>query len=36
MKRLRRPLATSSGPDLDAAALARYRERIEKDLEKLD
>lgn len=36
IRRLRRPLAAAAGPELDDSALARYRERIDKDLEKLD
>jgi cytochrome c-type biogenesis protein CcmH len=36
IQRFRKPLAVAGGPDLDPAALARYQERIEKDLEKLD
>jgi len=36
IQRFRKPVAVAGGPDLDPAALARYRERIEKDLEKLD
>jgi cytochrome c-type biogenesis protein CcmH/NrfF len=35
MKRFRRPLA-AAGPEVDPATLARYQERIEKDLEELD
>jgi cytochrome c-type biogenesis protein CcmH len=35
MKRFRRPLA-ASGPEVDSATLARYQERIDKDLEELD
>jgi cytochrome c-type biogenesis protein CcmH len=36
IQRFRRPVAVAGGPELDPAALARYQERIEKDLEKLD
>jgi cytochrome c-type biogenesis protein CcmH len=36
IKRFRKPLAVPAGPELDPATLARYQERIEKDLEKLD
>jgi len=36
IKRFRRPMAVAAGPDMDAATLARYSERIDKDLEKLD
>jgi cytochrome c-type biogenesis protein CcmH/NrfF len=36
IQRFRRPLAAPVGPPLDPAKLARYQERIEKDLEKLD
>jgi len=35
IRRFRRPV-TAAGPDLDSATLARYQERIDKDLEKLD
>jgi cytochrome c-type biogenesis protein CcmH len=34
--RFRKPLATAGGPELDDATLAQYRERIDRDLEKLD
>ncbi len=34
--RFRKPLATAGGPQLDDAALALYRDRIDRDLEKLD
>ncbi len=34
--RFRRPLAVPAGPTVDDAALAHYRERIDRDLEKLD
>ena len=36
IQRFRKPVAVAGGPDVDPAALARYQERIEKDLEKLD
>jgi cytochrome c-type biogenesis protein CcmH len=36
IQRFRKPVAVAGGADLDPAALARYQERIEKDLEKLD
>jgi cytochrome c-type biogenesis protein CcmH len=36
IKRFRRPLAVAGGSGLDAATLARYEERIERDLEKLE
>lgn len=36
IKRFRKPLAVAEGPELDPATLARYQERIDKDLEKLD
>jgi cytochrome c-type biogenesis protein CcmH/NrfF len=36
IKRFRRPIAVAGGPELDTATLARYQERIDKDLEKLD
>ncbi|MGD0014924.1 MAG: cytochrome c-type biogenesis protein [Bryobacteraceae bacterium] len=36
IRRFRRPAALAAGPEMDAATLARYQERIEKDLEKLD
>ena len=36
IQRFRRPLAVASGPPIDDATLDRYRQRIEKDLEKLD
>ncbi len=35
IQRFRKPLAVA-GPELDPAVLARYRERIDKDLDKLD
>ena len=35
IKRFRRPVA-ATGPEVDDSTLARYRERIDKDLEKLD
>lgn len=35
MQRFRKPLATA-GPSMDSATLARYQERIDKDLEELD
>jgi cytochrome c-type biogenesis protein CcmH/NrfF len=34
--RFRRPPAAAVGPEVDSATLARYQERIEKDLERLD
>jgi cytochrome c-type biogenesis protein CcmH len=34
--RFRRPPGVAAGPEYDSATLARYQERIEKDLEKLD
>jgi cytochrome c-type biogenesis protein CcmH len=36
IQRFRKPLAVAGGADLDPAALARYQERIDKELEKLD
>jgi cytochrome c-type biogenesis protein CcmH len=36
IQRFRKPLAVAAGPQVDDAALDRYRERIEKDLEKLN
>ena len=36
IKRFRKPLAAAAGPQPDAATLARYQERIEQDLEKLE
>ncbi len=36
IQRFRRPLAAAPAPEEADAALARYRQRIEKDLEKLD
>jgi cytochrome c-type biogenesis protein CcmH len=36
IRRFRRPLAIAAGPELDSATLARYQERIDKELEKLD
>lgn len=36
LRRIRRPLAVAGGPAIDDATLARYQERIEQDLEKLD
>lgn len=36
IQRFRRPLAVASGPPIDDDTLDRYRQRIEKDLEKLD
>ncbi len=36
IRRFRRPLAVAAGPEVDDATFARYQERIEKDLEKLD
>lgn len=36
IQRFRKPLAVAAGPEIDPATLARYQERIEKDLEKLD
>ncbi|MGE5647946.1 MAG: cytochrome c-type biogenesis protein CcmH [Acidobacteriota bacterium] len=36
IKRFRRPVAVAGGPGMDDATLARYQERIDKDLEKLD
>ena len=36
IQRFRKPVAGAGGPDLDPATLARYQERIEKDLKKLD
>lgn len=36
IRRFRRPLALAGGPEMDPATLARYQERIDKELEKLD
>jgi cytochrome c-type biogenesis protein CcmH/NrfF len=36
IKRFRKPVAAPAGPELDAATLAGYQARIEKDLETLD
>jgi cytochrome c-type biogenesis protein CcmH/NrfF len=36
IRRIRRPLPVAAGPEIDDATLARYQDRIEKDLEKLD
>lgn len=36
IKRFRKPLAVAAGPELDPDTLARYRARIDRELEKLD
>jgi cytochrome c-type biogenesis protein CcmH len=36
LRRIRRPLPVAAGPQIDDATLARYQERIDKDLEKLE
>ncbi len=36
IQRFRKPLAVAGGLEIDDAALARYRDRIDRDLEKLD
>jgi cytochrome c-type biogenesis protein CcmH len=36
IQHFRKPLSLAEGPQIDAAVLERYQERIERDLEKLD